>query len=315
MNDWVVFRMLYNALFRKTMWMGPSFDNLSFAENFLMRAAQFFSIFGYERHFGPLSPVNIGPPRIVSIYAGLFIFCFFILLSKGLRKIHIREGKNILFILSVFTIIFTGLCFTVTMLRTLHMFFLAPVAQIIVAGGLYYFSRSLIKLAHLPNKGKFWIISAFSAMIILPRTAIIREISANYPTYYDYASPALYALSEYIETTSSSNHLVVLNSFEYLGMPLYVLSKGSLRIYSPNPEKSEYVWLKNLMRELEDQTDFSLVIYQDFSLYFNQIEPLFETFMEKVSGLGHTKKLEKEFYDISGRIIYRYYEFALPHKA
>jgi hypothetical protein len=272
-----------------------NYNNLDIINNMALRVKQFVGLMG-GHDLDAISSYNI--------INSLDVFTYIISISIVFLIIYCFTSKNRILNSKVKTIIiiclvmFIGLCFTVSCLRTMHLFILVPFPQIIIALFIVYSIKymnssgvnKIIKYAW-----KSLVCTAFIMLIVNNISVLSIYRSRDFTINLKENTMCVYELADYLKVQGISN--------------LYVPA---------NPDKNRNLWFlmkgQNAIKELAFEHNSPLIggtkkyvlAYSSREEYSPQCQIKYDLWDKNKNNFNITKV--KIFKDNAGRDIYYLYE-------
>lgn len=199
-------------------------NNYEFINNISKRIHQFLGMYsGYD--FDVFYPY--GSLKVITIFPFLFLCALIALSLLAFKYKKQLYGKHTMFIMLLFTILFLGLCFTVSIFRPKHLLFLAPLPEIILSLFIVHLFNFLKRLSSVIT----FAVSIFMVgLVILPNITIINWYRSKNFTVSAYDnSMVTYELTEYM-LRRGINTIYIVDEFCRMGRKISFLSNEKIDV-------------------------------------------------------------------------------------
>lgn len=271
------------------------FNNLHFVNNVLLRTKQFLRLMSGSDFdvFAPYKTIDV-----FDVFPYLFAISV-IFLVIYLFKSHIRRlTRNIAVILILFSVIFIGLCFTVSCFRPKQLLLLVPFPHIIISLFIIY---SVITISAKCSK-KIWPTVSSCVVAALLFALVISDVKmlsayrrADFVVMLKENSMSVYELADFLKMRGIKDIYVPADADK--SRNLWFLMQGKLNIHEMSFDCD---------MPLLDNSKLYVLTYCDREVYSSSARKKFDIWNGLKNSLCITNN--RVFRDFAGRDIYCFYE-------
>ncbi|MHB9155983.1 MAG: ArnT family glycosyltransferase, partial [Endomicrobiales bacterium] len=204
-------------------------DNQAFVHNLLTRVEQFAGFFG-RYDFDSFLPLH--GLRVPDIFPLLFASALVFLTGMALLTRDTAKRRKVLAALTMFFVIFTGLCFTVSIFRSYQLLFLVPFPQLILALFISWalqHARQTMSPRHY-RTAMAALIAPFVVLVYSNARVIAWTVSRDYVMKYDVNSPVTPHLTGHL-LASGIRSVFILDPYHTIARKPWFLSGGRIAFH------------------------------------------------------------------------------------